>query len=113
MQANVARHAQESNGEGFGRSVYSPSVGGIGQLGRRNRVRCIMLNGIETGLCHRQQHYRAGGCAVAATVQRLHQFFGRVRISMIHHVVHAVVHAVVVHFAVVHGAVVDCLTGAA
>ncbi len=32
---------------------------------------------------------------------------------MIHHVVHAVIHALVVHFAVVHGAVVDCPTGAA
>lgn len=32
---------------------------------------------------------------------------------MIHHIVHAVIHALMVHFAVVHGAVVDGLTGAA
>ena len=113
MQANVARHAQESNGEGFGRSINPTSVGGMRKLRRRNGVQHVLLNGIEAGLCYRQQHHSTGGRAVATTVQRLHQFFGRVRIIMIHHVVHAVVHAVVVHFAVVHGAVVDGLTSVA
>lgn len=76
-------------------------------------MRCILQYGGEAGLCHRQQHHRAGGRAVTATVQRLHQFFGRVRIGLYIHVVHAVVHAVVVHYAMAHGAMVDCLTNAA
>lgn len=71
-----------------------------------------MLDAAKTGLCHGQQHYCAGGCAIAATVQRLHQFLGRIRIGLRIHVVHAVVHAVVVHCAVVHGAVVDYLPSA-
>jgi hypothetical protein len=112
MQARSARHAHELNGEGFWRSVYPPSIGGIRQLRGRNGVRCILLNRIEAGLCHRQQHHCAGGCAVTATMQRLHQFFGRIRICLCVHSVHAVVHAVVVHRAVVHCAVVDHLTSA-